>query len=162
MREVERTLLISIALVILVVFLFLRNIYSTLIPSIAVPVSLIGTFGVMYLAGYTLDNLSLMALTVATGFVVDDAIVVLENISRHIEAGMTPFQAALLGAKEVGFTVLSMSLSLDRRFYPHFINGGSRRQAISRICRCAFRGYNGFSCCISDHNADDVCPPFAI
>jgi multidrug efflux pump len=124
LNEVERTLLISIALVTLVVFLFLRNIYSTFIPSIVVPVSLIGTFGVMYLAGYTLDNLSLMALTVATGFVVDDAIVVLENISRHIEAGMTPFQAALLGAKEVGFTVLSMSLSLIAVFIPILLMGG--------------------------------------
>jgi multidrug efflux pump len=124
LTEVERTLLISIALVILVVFLFLRNIYSTLIPTIAVPVSLIGTFGVMYLAGYTLDNLSLMALTVATGFVVDDAIVVLENISRHIEAGMKPFKAALLGAKEVGFTVLSMSLSLIAVFIPILLMGG--------------------------------------
>ncbi len=124
LNEVERTLLISIALVILVVFLFLRNVYATLIPSIAVPVSLIGTFGVMYLAGYTLDNLSLMALTVATGFVVDDAIVVLENISRHIEAGMTPFNAALLGAKEVGFTVLSMSLSLIAVFIPILLMGG--------------------------------------
>ena len=124
LNEVERTLLISIALVILVVFLFLRNIYSKLIPSIAVPVSLIGTFGVMYLAGYTLDNLSLMALTVATGFVVDDAIVVLENISRHIEAGLAPFQAALLGAKEVGFTVLSMSLSLIAVFIPILLMGG--------------------------------------
>ena len=124
LTEVERTLMISIGLVILVVFLFLRNIYSTFIPSIAVPVSLIGTFGVMYLAGYTLDNLSLMALTVATGFVVDDAIVVLENISRHIEAGLTPFQAALLGAKEVGFTVLSMSLSLIAVFIPILLMGG--------------------------------------
>jgi multidrug efflux pump len=124
LTEVERTLTISIALVILVVFLFLRNIYSTLIPSIAVPVSLIGTFGVMYLAGYTLDNLSLMALTIATGFVVDDAIVVLENISRHIEAGLTPFQAALIGAKEVGFTVLSISLSLIAVFIPILLMGG--------------------------------------
>ena len=124
LREVERTLLISIALVILVVFLFLRNIYATFIPSIAVPVSLIGTFGVMYLAGYTLDNLSLMALTISTGFVVDDAIVVLENISRHIEAGLTPFKAALLGAKEVGFTVLSMSLSLIAVFIPILLMGG--------------------------------------
>jgi len=131
LNEVERTLLISIALVILVVFLFLRNIYSTLIPSIAVPVSLIGTFGVMYLAGYTLDNLSLMALTVATGFVVDDAIVVLENISRHIEAGLAPFQAALLGAKEVGFTVLSMSLSLIAVFIPILLMGG----VVGRIFR---------------------------
>jgi multidrug efflux pump len=122
--EVERTLIISVILVVLVVFLFLRNIYSTMIPSVAVPVSLIGTFGVMYLAGYTLDNLSLMALTVATGFVVDDAIVVLENISRHIEEGLKPFGAALIGAKEVGFTVLSMSLSLIAVFIPILLMGG--------------------------------------
>jgi len=124
LKEVERTLIISIFLVIMVVFLFLRNGRSTLIPGIAVPVSLIGTFGVMYLAGYTLDNLSLMALTVATGFVVDDAIVVLENISRHIEAGMKPFQAALTGAREVGFTVLSMSTSLIAVFIPILLMGG--------------------------------------
>ncbi|MEN6621889.1 MAG: multidrug efflux RND transporter permease subunit [Smithella sp.] len=122
--EVERTLIISIFLVIGVVFLFLRNVPSTLIPSVAVPVSLAGTFGIMYLAGYTLDNLSLMALTVATGFVVDDAIVVLENISRHIEAGMKPLAAALIGAKEVGFTVLSMSLSLIAVFIPILLMGG--------------------------------------
>jgi multidrug efflux pump len=121
---VERTLIISIFLVIGVVFLFLRNIPSTLIPSVAVPVSLAGTFGIMYLAGYTLDNLSLMALTVATGFVVDDAIVVLENISRHIEAGMKPLAAALIGAKEVGLTVLSMSLSLIAVFIPILLMGG--------------------------------------
>jgi len=122
--EVERTLIISVILVVLVVFLFLRNIYSTMIPLVAVPVSLIGTFGVMYLAGYTLDNLSLMALTVATGFVVDDAIVVLENVSRHIEEGLKPFGAALIGAKEVGFTVLSMSLSLIAVFIPILLMGG--------------------------------------
>lgn len=124
LTEMERTLIISILLVIGIVFLFLRNGYSTLIPSVAVPVSLIGTFGVMYLAGYTLDNLSLMALTVATGFVVDDAIVVLENISRHIEAGMKPLAAALIGAQEVGFTVLSMSLSLIAVFIPVLLMGG--------------------------------------
>ena len=95
MHDVELTLLISIVLVILVVFLFLRNVRATLIPSVAVPVSLIGTFGVMYLLGYSLDNLSLMALTIATGFVVDDAIVVIENITRHLEEGMTPLEAAL-------------------------------------------------------------------
>src|SRR6185369_2096899 len=112
LREVERTLLISIALVVMVVFLFLRNGRAALVPIVAVPVSLIGTFGVMYLAGYSLNNLSLMALTIATGFVVDDAVVVLENVSRHIEEGMKPFAAALQGAREVGFTVLSMSFSL--------------------------------------------------
>jgi len=124
LREVERTLMISMCLVIMVVFLFLRNVRSTLIPSVAVPVSLIGTFGIMYLFNYSVDNLSLMALTVATGFVVDDAIVVLENISRHIEAGMKPFWAALLGAREVGFTVLSMSLSLVAVFIPILLMGG--------------------------------------
>ncbi len=124
LHDVERTLLISIGLVTLVVFAFLRNIRATLIPSVAVPVSLIGTFGVMYLLGYSLDNLSLMALTVATGFVVDDAIVVLENITRHVEAGMSRFEAALLGAREVGFTVVSMSLSLIAVFLPIILMGG--------------------------------------
>jgi multidrug efflux pump len=122
--EVERTLLIATALVILVVFLFLRSARATLIPAVAVPVSLVATFGVMYLAGFSLNNLSLMALTIATGFVVDDAIVVLENVSRHIERGLTPFQAALLGAKEVSFTVLSMSLSLIAVFIPILLMGG--------------------------------------
>jgi multidrug efflux pump len=116
--DVQRSLAISVGLVILVVFLFLRSGWATVIPSVAVPLSLIGTFGVMYLAGYTLDNLSLMALTIATGFVVDDAIVVIENITRHLEAGMQPMQAALLGAKEIGFTVLSMSTSLIAVFIP--------------------------------------------
>ena len=106
------------------VFLFLRNLRATLIPAIAVPVSIIGTFGAMYLLGYSLDNLSLMALTVATGFVVDDAIVVLENISRHLEAGMPRVQAALLGAREVGFTVVSISLSLIAVFMPILLMGG--------------------------------------
>ncbi len=124
LKEVERTLLISIALVIMVVFLFLRNWRATLIPSVAVPVSLIGTFGVMYLCGFSLDNLSLMALTIATGFVVDDAIVVLENIARHIEDGLSPFAAALKGTREVGFTVLSMSISLVAVFIPLLLMGG--------------------------------------
>ncbi len=124
LREVERTLLIAIGLVILVVFLFLRNARATLIPAVAVPVSLVTTFGVMYLAGFSLNNLSLMALTIATGFVVDDAIVVLENVSRHIEHGMSPFQAALKGAREVSFTVLSMSISLIAVFIPILFMGG--------------------------------------
>ena len=124
LHDVERTLMIAIGLVILVVFLFLRNARATLIPSVAVPVSLIGTFGAMYLLGYSLDNLSLMALTISTGFVVDDAIVVLENVTRHIEAGMTRMQAALRGAREVGFTVLSMSLSLIAVFVPILLMGG--------------------------------------
>ncbi|MGH8765860.1 MAG: efflux RND transporter permease subunit, partial [Burkholderiales bacterium] len=124
LHDTERTLLIAIALVILVVFLFLRDWRATLIPTVAVPVSLIGTFGVMYLCRYSLNNLSLMALIIATGFVVDDAIVVLENISRRIEHGEPPRAAALAGAKEVGFTVLSMSLSLIAVFIPILLMGG--------------------------------------
>jgi multidrug efflux pump len=124
LRDVERTLMISIGLVILVVFLFLRNWRATLIPSVAVPVSLIGTFGAMYLCGYSLNNLSLMSLTIATGFVVDDAIVVLENVSRHIEKGLTPVAAALEGVREVGFTVISMSVSLIAVFIPILLMGG--------------------------------------
>ena len=123
-HDVEVTLLISVVLVILVVFVFLRSIWATIIPGIAVPLSLLGTFGVMYLLGYTLDNLSLMALTVSTGFVVDDAIVVIENITRYIEAGWTPFRAALRGAQEIGFTVLSMSTSLVAVFIPILFMGG--------------------------------------
>jgi len=122
--DVERTLLISVGLVILVVFVFLRNGRATLIPSVAVPVSLIGTFAVMYLLGYSLDNLSLMALTISTGFVVDDAIVVMENISRHLEQGMQPFAAALKGAQEIGFTVFSISISLIAVFIPILMMGG--------------------------------------
>ena len=123
-REIERTLTIAICLVILVVFAFLRSPRVTLIPAVAVPVSLIGTFGVMYLFGYSVDNLSLMALTIATGFVVDDAIVVIENISRHMENGMAPIPAALRGAREVGFTVLSISVSLVAVFLPIMLMGG--------------------------------------
>jgi len=121
---VERTLELSIALVIGVVFVFLRNGRATLIPAVAVPVSLIGTFAVMYLCGYSLDNLSLMALTISTGFVVDDAIVVMENITRHIEDGMEPFAAALRGAKEIGFTVFTISMSLIAVFIPLLLMGG--------------------------------------
>jgi multidrug efflux pump len=122
--DVERTLLLSIVLVIIVVFIFLRNGRATLIPAVAVPVSLIGTFAVMYLCGYSLDNLSLMALTISTGFVVDDAIVVMENITRHLEDGMEPFAATLRGAKEIGFTVLSISISLIAVFIPLLLMGG--------------------------------------
>jgi len=123
-RDIEITLAVSIVLVILVVFVFLRDVRSTFIPSVAVPVSLIGTLGVMYLLGYSIDNLSLMALTVATGFVVDDAIVVIENITRHLEEGKRPLEAALQGAKEIGFTVLSISVSLVAVFIPILLMGG--------------------------------------
>jgi len=122
--DVEKTLIVSIGLVIVVVFLFLRNSRATIIPAVAVPVSLIGTFAVMYLLGYSLDNLSLMALTISTGFVVDDAIVVMENIARHLEGGMKPFAAALKGAQEIGFTVFSISISLIAVFIPLLMMGG--------------------------------------
>jgi multidrug efflux pump len=124
LRDTEMTLVIAVILVTMVVYLFLRDIRATLIPSIAVPVSLLGTFGAMYLLGYSLDILSLMALTIATGFVVDDAIVVLENISRHLDEGMPRMEAALRGAREVGFTVLSISLSLVAVFTPILLLGG--------------------------------------
>jgi len=123
-RDVERTMVISIILVILVVFAFLRNYWATVIPSVAVPLSLVGTFGVMYLLGYSIDNLSLMALTISTGFVVDDAIVVIENIARHMENGLAPFAATMKGASEIGFTVLSMSASLVAVFIPILMMGG--------------------------------------
>src|SRR5271169_6013590 len=124
LHDTELTLVLAVILVTMVVYLFLRNFSATLIPSVAVPISIFGTFGVMYLLGYSLDILSLMALTIATGFVVDDAIVVLENISRHMEEGMPRMQAALLGAREVGFTVLSISLSLVAVFTPILLMGG--------------------------------------
>jgi multidrug efflux pump len=123
-KDVTRTLLLSILLVVLVVFVFLREVRSTLIPSVSVPLSLLGTFGAMYLLGYTLDNLSLMALTISTGFVVDDAIVVIENISRHLEEGLSPFDAAMKGSREIGFTVISMSTSLVAVFIPILLMGG--------------------------------------
>jgi multidrug efflux pump len=123
-HDVELTLLISISLVVLVVFVFLRNWRATLIPGVVVPISLIGTFGVMYLCGYSLDNLSLMALTISTGFVVDDAIVVIENIARYREQGLAPFEAAVRGAREIGFTVVSISVSLVAVFIPILLMGG--------------------------------------
>ena len=124
LADTERTLIIAVVLVILVVFVFLRNVRAAAIPSVAVPVSIIGSFAAMYLLGFSLDNLSLMALTISTGFVVDDAIVVLENITRHIEQGATRFEAAIQGAREVGFTVLSISLSLVAVFLPLLLMGG--------------------------------------
>jgi len=123
-HDVEVTLVIAVLLVILVIFAFLHSIWATAIPSVAVPLSLVGTFGVMYLLGYTIDNLSLMALTISTGFVVDDAIVVIENITRYLEKGMAPLEAALEGSKEIGFTVLSMSTSLIAVFIPILLMGG--------------------------------------
>ena len=123
-EDVERTLVITVGLVVAVIFLFLRNVRATLIPSIAVPLSLIGTFGVMYVVGYSLNNLSLMALTIATGFVVDDAIVMIENIARYIEAGDKPFEAALKGAGQIGFTIVSLTVSLVAVLIPLLFMGG--------------------------------------
>ena len=123
-KDIQFTLVLTVALVVMVIFLFLRNVWATAIPSIAVPLSLIGTFGVMYLLGYSLDNLSLLALAISTGFVVDDAIVVIENIARFLEAGHSPMEAALEGSREIGFTVLSMSASLVAVFIPILLMGG--------------------------------------
>src|SRR5258706_14214021 len=123
-HDVQFEMLLTVALVVMVIFLFLRNFVATTIPSVAVPLSLVGTFGGMYLLGFSLDNLSLMALAISTGFVVDDAIVVLENITRYVEHGMDAVQAAVKGAAEIGFTVLSMSTSLVAVFIPLLMMGG--------------------------------------
>ena len=140
----------------LVVFVFLRNVWATLIPSIAVPLSLIGTFGVMYLLGYSVDNLSLMALAISTGFVVDDAIVVIENITRYLEQGMTPVQAALRGAKEIGFTVLSMSIVAGRGVHSHSVDGRHRRPFVPRVRGDAGDGDRRVAGGFADDDADDV------
>src|SRR5205807_3733964 len=123
-RDVKMTLLLTLGLVVVVIFLFLRNVWATLIPSVALPLSVIGTFPVMYILGYSLDTLSLMALTLAVGFVVDDAIVMLENIVRHMEMGKEPMRAAFDGSKEVAFTILAMTLSLAAVFIPVLFMGG--------------------------------------
>lgn len=122
--DVQFTLLLTVALVVMVIFVFLRNVWATIIPAVTVPLSLIGTFAVLYELGYSLDNLSLMALTIAVGFVVDDAVVVIENIVRHLEDGLSPMQAALTGAGEIGFTIVSITLSLIAVFIPLFLMGG--------------------------------------
>jgi multidrug efflux pump subunit AcrB len=122
--DVQHTLLITVGLVVVVIFLFLRNLWPTIIPAIAVPVSIIGTFGVMYLFGYSLDNLSLMGLSIAVGFVVDDAIVMVENIARHLEMGKGPMRAALDAAAEIGFTVVAISISLVAVFIPLLLMSG--------------------------------------
>ena len=132
-RDVQHELIFAVALVVMVTFLFLRNVPATLIPSVVVPLSLIGTFGVMYLAGFSINNLTLMALTIATGFVVDDAIVMVENIARHLEEGQTPFEAALLGAKEIGFTLVSLTISLIAVLIPLLFMARRRRAAVPRV-----------------------------
>jgi multidrug efflux pump len=139
-HDVQVELLFAVALVVAVIFVFLKNIRATLIPSVAVPVSLIGTFGVMYLAGFSINNLTLMALVVAAGFVVDDAIVVIENIARHIEEGKTPLQAALDGSREIGFTIISLTFSLIAVLIPLLFMGDVvgrlfREFAITLRCR---------------------------
>src|SRR6202008_2392043 len=122
--DVQFTLLLTIALVVIVSFIFLRNFWATIIPAVTVPLSLVGTFAVLYWLGYSLDNLSLMALSIAVGFVVDDAVVVIENIVRHIEEGGSPYEAALKGAGEIGFTIVSITLSLIAVFIPLFLMSG--------------------------------------
>src|SRR5206468_3647647 len=122
-RDVQIELLIAVALVVMVIFLFLRNVAATIIPSVAVPLSLVGTFGVIYLAGFSINNLTLMALTIATGFVVDDAIVMIENIARYIEEGMKPLEAALKGAEQIGFTIISLTFSLIAVLIPLLFMG---------------------------------------
>ena len=129
-RDVENTLLISVVLVVLVVFAFLRSARATAIPSVAVPLSILGTFAVMWLLGYSVNNLSLMALTISTGFVVDDAIVVTENIARYVEGGMRPFDAALRGAREIGFTIVSITVSLLAVFIPILLMRGTGGTAV--------------------------------
>ena len=156
LAHVEINLVISAILVILVVFAFLRNVRATLIPSIAVPVSLISSFGVMYICGYSLDNLSLMALTIATGFVVDDAIVVLENITRHLEQGVSARQAATLGAQEIGFTVFSISMSLVAVFIPILLMGGMLGRLFREFAVTLFGGHYDFAHYLSDYDPYDV------
>ena len=156
LHDTEMTLLIAVGLVTMVVFLFLRSARATLIPAIAVPVSIIGTFGTMYLLGYSLDNLSLMALTVATGFVVDDAIVVLENISRHIEDGMPRVQAALLGAQGGRLHRHFDQPLADRRVPADPADGRHRRPAVPRVRHHPVAGDPGVAGDLADHHADDV------
>ena len=156
LADTEKTLVIAVVLVILVVFAFLRSVRAAAIPSVALPTSIIGSFGVMYLLGFSLDNLSLMALTISTGFVVDDAIVVLENISRYLEQGMPRVEAAIRGANEVGFTVLSISLSLIAVFAPLDLLRRDRRAPVQRIRHHAFGGGGDLARRVADDDADDV------
>ena len=154
--DVQFELMLSIALVVMVTFLFLRNVAATLIPSVAVPLSLIGTFGVMYLADFSLNNLSLMALTIATGFVIDDAIVVVENISRRLEQGETPMQAALKGSQQIGFTIISLTFSLIAVLIPLLFMG----DVVGRLFRefaITRRVDSGVDGGVADADADAVC-----
>ena len=154
--DVQFELMLTVALVVMVIFLFLRNVSATIIPSVAVPLSLVGTFGVMYLLGYSLNNLSLMALTISTGFVVDDAIVMIENITRYIEEGEAPLQAALKGSEQIGFTIVSLTISLIAVLIPLLVHGGHRRPAVPRIRRDAGGDHPGFGRRVPHLDADDV------
>ncbi len=154
--DVQFELMLTVALVVLVIFLFLRSLAATAIPSVAVPLSLVGTFGVMYLLGYSLDNLSLMALTISTGFVVDDAIVMIENITRYIEEGEAPLQAALKGSEQIGFTILSLTVSLIAVLIPLLFMQDVVGTAVPRICDHLERDDSGFGRGFADAHADDV------
>ena len=152
------TLVLTLVLVVLVIFLFLRNVSATLIPSLALPISIIGTFAVMYVLGYSLDNLSLMALTLSVGFVVDDAIVMLENIVRHMEMGKPPMRAALDGAAEIGFTILSMTISLAAVFIPVLFMGGIVGRLFHEFAVDIGVGDSGVGLRVADADADAVQP----
>ena len=140
----------------MVIFLFLRNLPATIIPSVAVPLSLVGTFGVMYLLGYSLNNLTLMALTISTGFVVDDAIVMIENIARYIEEGEPPLEAALKGSEQIGFTIVSLTRLADRGADPAAVHGRHRRPPVPRVRGHAERDDPGLGGRLADADADDV------
>ena len=157
-NDVQLTLLLTIALVVLVIFLFLRNLSATIIPSLALPVSIVATFAVMYLLGYSLDNLSLMALTLSVGFVVDDAIVMLENIVRHMEMGKTPMQAAFDGSKEIAFTIVSMTAVAGRRVHPGAVHGRPGRTAAARVRGGDRRRDSGVGVRLGEPDADAVQP----
>ncbi len=155
-KDVQFSLMLTVALVVMVIFLFLRNVAATIIPSVAVPLSLVGTFGVMYLLGYSLNNLTLMALTISTGFVVDDAIVMIENISRYLEQRENPLQAALKGSEQIGFTIVSLTVSLIAVLIPLLIHGRYRGSALPRIRHHAGGDDSGFGGGLVDPNAHDV------
>ena len=153
--DVEFTLMLSIGLVVMVIFVFLRNVWATIIPSVTIPVALVGTLGAMYLCGFSLDNLSLMGLTIAVGFVVDDAIVMLENIFRHIEDGMRPMDAAIKGAGEIGFTIISISFSLIAVFIPLLLMGGIVGRLFREFAICVSITIVDFGDGVADADADD-------
>ena len=155
-EDVQFELMLTVALVVMVIFLFLRTLSATVIPSIAVPLSIVGTFGVMYLLGYSLNNLSLMALTISTGFVVDDAIVMIENIMRYIEEGDPPLQAALKGSEQIGFTILSLTVSLIAVLIPLLFMGDIVGRLFREFAVTLERHHSGFCGRFADADADDV------